>query len=219
MTDRTNEEWLADLSSTGQQRAQAIEDLRKRLERGLFFYLSHERSDLGGRSTEDLQHMAQDFVQDALIKVLDNLGSFRAESLFTTWATKIATRVAISELRRARWKDYSLETITSDGEVMPTVTSLDASPTDMPQPEDHTERQEILDLLDDAINTALTDRQRTALLAHAVEGMPVEEIARRMDTNRNALYKLIHDARIKLKHYLEQQEITLDYLADLFETT
>ena len=219
MTNRTNEEWLADLSSTGQTRSQALEDLRKRLERGLFFYLSQERSDLSERSNEELEQIAQDFAQDALLKVLNNLESFRSESMFTTWATKIAARVAISELRRARWKDYSLENLTSDGEVMPTATSLDISPADAPQPEDHTERQEILDLLDDAINTVLTERQRTALLAHAIDGLPVEEIARHMNTNRNALYKLIHDARLKLKRHLEQQGISLDYLAELFETT
>ncbi|MBN1312826.1 MAG: sigma-70 family RNA polymerase sigma factor [Anaerolineae bacterium] len=218
MTNRTNEEWLADLSSTGQRRAQALEDLRERLERGLSFYLSHERSDLSERSTEDIQHMAQDFAQDALLKILDNLDSFRSESLFTTWATKIAARVAISELRRARWRDYSLENLTVDGEIMPTVTTLDISPAGSPQPEDHAERGEILNLLDDAIKTALTERQRTALIAHAIDGLPVEEIARRMDTNRNALYKLIHDARLKLKHHLEHQGISLDYLAELFET-
>lgn len=218
MTERTNDEWLVDLLSTGSERTQALEDLRKRLERGLFFYLTHERSDLGNRSTEELQHMAQDFAQDALLKVLSNLDSFRSESLFTTWATKIAARVAISELRRSRWKDYSLENLTSDGELMPSVTSLDISPADSPHPEHQAERQEILKLLDDAISTALTERQRMALLAHAIDGLPVEEIARRMDTNRNALYKLIHDARIRLKHYLEQQGVSLDYLADLFET-
>ena len=218
MTNRTNEEWLADLSSTGPERAQALEDLRERLERGLSFYLSHERSDLSERSTEELQQMAQDFTQDALLKILNNLDTFRSESLFTTWATKIAARVAISELRRARWRDYSLENLTGDGEIMPTVTSLDISPADAPQPEDHTERQEILDLLDDAINTALIERQRTALMAHAIDGLPVEEIARRMDTNRNALYKLIHDARLKLKRHLEHQGISVSYLAELFET-
>jgi RNA polymerase sigma-70 factor (ECF subfamily) len=218
MTERTNDEWLVDLLATGPERAQALEDLRKRLERGLFFYLTHERSDLSDRSTEELQRMAQDFAQDALLKVLDNLSSFRSESLFTTWATKIAARVAISELRRSRWKDYSLEHLTSDGEMMPSVTSLDISPADSPHPESQTERREILNLLDDAISTAPTDRQRMALLAFAIDGLPVEEIARRMDTNRNALYKLIHDARIKLKHYLEQEGISIDYLADLFET-
>jgi RNA polymerase sigma-70 factor (ECF subfamily) len=218
MTNRTNEEWLADLSSTDQKRTQALEDLRERLERGLTFYLSHERSDLNERSTEELQQMAQDFAQDALLKILDNLDTFRSESLFTTWATKIAARVAISELRRARWRDYSLENLTGDGEIMPTVTSVDISPADAPQPEDHTERREILDLLDDAINTALTERQRTALMAHAIDGLPVEEIARRMGTNRNALYKLIHDARLKLKRHMELQGISLDYLAELFET-
>jgi RNA polymerase sigma-70 factor (ECF subfamily) len=218
MTDRTNDEWLASLKSVGQERAQALEDLRKRLERGLLFYLTHERSDLEDRPIDELQHMAQDFAQDALLKILSNLDSFRAESLFTTWATKIAARVAISELRRARWKDYSLESVTGDGEIMPAVAPLDASLADSPQPENHAERQEILALLDDAISTVLTERQRTALLAHAIDGLPVEEIARRMNTNRNALYKLIHDARLKLKHHLEQQGVSLEYLSELFET-
>jgi len=59
-------------------------------------------------------------------------------------ATKIAARVAISELRRSRWKDYSLENLTSDGELMPSVVSLDVSPADSPHPEHQTERQEIL---------------------------------------------------------------------------
>ena len=79
MAERTNEEWLADLGSEGIQRAEALEDLRTRLERGVFFYLRNDRSDLGNRSTEEIEQLAQDFVQDALLKVLDNLETFRGE--------------------------------------------------------------------------------------------------------------------------------------------
>lgn len=215
--ERTNDEWVAVLGGDGPERAAALEDLRARLERGLFFYLSRERSDLAERSPEELQQMAQDFAQDALLKVLENLNSFRGESQFTTWSAKIAARVAISELRRARWKDYSLDGLTAEGEIMPSGSSKDLTSGAPPRPEDYTERQDVLKLIDDAINEALTERQRAALLAHAVDGLPVEEIARKMDTNRNALYKLIHDARLKLRRHLEQQGISAEYLGRLFE--
>jgi RNA polymerase sigma-70 factor (ECF subfamily) len=218
MVERTNEQWIADLQADIPGSPEALEDLRVRLERGLLYYLSHERSDLTDYAADDLRQMAQDFAQDALLKVLDNLASFRGESQFTTWAAKIAARVAISELRRARWKDYSLEGLSSDGDVMPANATSDLTSTPQPQPESYTERQDLLKIVDEAITTVLTDRQRAALTAHAIDGVPIEEIARRMGTNRNALYKLIHDARLKLKKHLEDHGVTMDDLSDLFET-
>lgn len=217
MIDRTNEEWLADLGSEGNQRAEALEDLRTRLERGVFFYLRNDRSDLSNRPSDEIEQMAQDFVQDALLKILDNLETFRGESKFTTWASKIATRVAISELRRVRYKNYSLDHLTAGGETMPSIASLVVTPDDSPAPEAYTEREEVFRIVNDAIQNALTERQRTALMAYVVDGVNIEAIADRMDTNRNALYKLIHDARVKLKTYMEEQGLSLDYILDLFE--
>jgi RNA polymerase sigma-70 factor (ECF subfamily) len=217
MVERNNQQWIADLKADLPERPAALDDLRSRLERGLLYYLSHERSDLTDYSADDLRQMAQDFAQDALLKVLDNLASFRGESQFTTWAAKIAARVAISELRRARWKDYSLESLSADGDVLP-ANATDMTSTPQPQPESYTERQDLLKIVDEAITTVLTDRQRAALTAHAIDGVPIEEIARRMGTNRNALYKLIHDARLKLKKHLEDRGVTMDDLSDLFET-
>jgi RNA polymerase sigma-70 factor (ECF subfamily) len=216
MVERTNEEWLADLQAEGPQRTNAIEDLRARLERGLFYYLSGERSDLSDRSGDDIRQMAQDFAQDAMLKILEGLHTFRGESMFTTWATKIATRAAISELRRARYKDYSLDHLTVEGEVMPGITSLAISPDEAPAPERYTERQGVLETILSAIEDVLTERQRMALIAVAVEGVPMEEVARLMDTNRNALYKLLHDARLKLKQHMEAQGLSLDYILELF---
>jgi len=216
MSKRTNEEWLEDLRAEGSRRAGALTDLRSRLTRGMLFYLRSERSDLADLPQEELQHMAEDFVQDAILKVMDNLDSFRGESQFTTWASKIATRVAISELRRARYKDFSLEYLTAEGETMPSITSLDIAPQQGPQPESYAERRELLDVLRQGIDNVLTERQRAALTAYTVKGVPIEEIAQRMNTNRNALYKLVHDARVKLKKYIEEQGLTLDYVLDVF---
>lgn len=217
LSTRTNEEWLAHLRSEGSEQDNAIQDLRTRLERSLYHYLRNDRSDLTGRTNEAIQQMAQDFAQDALLKILDNIDSFRGESKFTTWATKITTRVAISELRRSRYKDYSLEHITIEGETLPDITSLSISPDTGPNPERHTEQVDILEKIDKAIDEVLTERQRTALVAATIDGVPIEEIAQRMGTNRNALYKLIHDARVKLKKHLETEGLSMEYVMKAFE--
>jgi RNA polymerase sigma-70 factor (ECF subfamily) len=214
--DRSNEDWISDLGKDGQARDAALETLRSRLERGLFYYLRNERSDLGGRSNEEIQQMTQDFVQDALLKILDNLDSFRGESQFLTWASKITTRVAISELRRARFKDYSLDYLTMEGEVMPSISSAFSSPDPGPRPERYTERQNVTALIEEAIQNVLTQRQRAALTAIALEGVPLEVVAERLGTNRNALYKLVHDARLKLKQHMEAEGLSMDYLMNLF---
>lgn len=217
MAERTNEEWLADLSTEGLRRAEALEDLRVRLERGVFYYLRSDRSDLSDRPAEELQQMAQDFTQEALLKVLDNLESFRGESRFTTWAAKIATREAISELRRVRYRNYSLDHLTENGRPLPSITELAVTPEGAPAPEDAVERGQVLHVVDEAINSVLTERQRLALTAYTIDGITIDELAWRMDTNRNALYKLLHDARVKLKRHLEAQGLSLDYILGLFE--
>lgn len=217
MTERTNEQWLVDLQADGASRDRALDDLRERLRRGLYFYLSRERSDLSDRTSDDINQMAEDFAQDALLKVLDNLDTFRGESLFTTWATKIAVRVALSEMRRVRWKDYSLETLTADGEYMPRLSDVSVAPNQPPNPESAAERESILQVVDRGITEVLTERQRTALVAATIQGVALDELARIMDTNTNALYKLIHDARLKLRRYLEEQNLSLDYVMALFE--
>src|SRR5574338_65506 len=120
MTERTNEEWLADLRATAQAaadgstdglsetQATALQDLQARLQRGIFFYLSRERSDLSGLSNHELTQMAEDMAQDATLRVMENVDTFRGDSQFTTWATRIAVLVALSDLRRARYRDFSL---------------------------------------------------------------------------------------------------------------
>ena len=90
---RTNAEWLDQLANPIDN--EALEDLRKILLRGL-------RASLSNKIHTDLDAVTEDFVQDALLKILDNLETFRGESRFTTWAQKIAIHVAYTELRRRR---------------------------------------------------------------------------------------------------------------------
>ncbi len=205
MTERTNKEWLTALR--GPEADQAISDLREILIRGLHYALSHNG---------ELDSLIEDFAQDALLKILDNLDNFRGESKLTTWAQKIAVRVAYTELRRKRWKDISIE------DLLPEDSGSDFTPAVLTDPKSSPERSAsqkmLLELVEQLIQESLTPRQREAIMIVMVGGMPLDEAARRMDTNRNALYKLIHDARKRLKQELLSQGFTTDELLAAFET-
>lgn len=204
MQNRTNEEWLSDLR--GENQDQAIEDLRRVLTRGLIYALS-------SRISTDLEAQVDDFVQDAILRILDKMDTFRGESHFTTWAQKVAVRVAFTEMRRQRWKDISLEDLLPEdsGDFTPLVLS-DPSP----DPEKLASQSQLLEMIDKMMSEALTDRQRTALLAVVQGGMPLEEVARRMDTNRNALYKLLHDARKQMRARMLEKGLTVEEVLAVF---
>ncbi len=218
MTERSNAQWLHDLSADSTTREQAIEDLRSRLKRGIFYYLSRERSDLADLAPEEIQQMAEDFAQDATLRVLSSLDTFRGDSQFTTWATKVAVRIAISEMRRARYKDFSLDALTLNGDLKAsanTTADINSAPPD--RPEAVMEKQDVLQKINQAFTDVLTSRQRAALEAVILEGVPMDVVADRMGTNRNALYKLVHDARRKLRTHLESQGLSMEYIMELFE--
>jgi RNA polymerase sigma-70 factor, ECF subfamily len=148
-----------------------------------------------------------------VLKIVDALDTFRGESRFLTWATKIAVRVAYTELRRARWRDVPLQITvdTADGEFIPQ-TYLSSAP----GPEQVTLQRDVVTTLNQAIVEDLTDRQRQALVAVVLQGMPLEEVAQRMDSNRNALYKLLHDARQRLRRRLLERGLSAEEILDAF---
>ncbi len=204
MQNRTNEEWLSDLR--GENQDLAIEDLRRVLTRGLIYALS-------SRISTDLEAQVDDFAQDAILRILDKMDTFRGESRFTTWAQKVAVRVAFTEMRRQRWKDISLEDLLPEdsGDFTPLVL---ADPS--PNPEKLASQSQLLEMIEKMMSEELTDRQRTALLAVVQGGMPLEEVARRMDTNRNALYKLLHDARKQMRGRMLEKGLTVEEVLVVF---
>lgn len=206
MQTRSNEEWLNDLR--GENQDQAIEDLRRVLKRGLIYALS-------SRIQTDLETQVDDFVQDAILRILDKMDTFRGESQFTTWAQKVAVRVAFTEMRRQRWKDISIEDLLPEdsGDFTPLVLS-DPSP----DPEKRASQTIMLEMVDEMLKTEITERQRTALLAIMHGGMPLDEVARQMDTNRNALYKLLHDARKQMRSRLLEKGLTPQEVLEVFES-
>ena len=203
--ERSNDEWLVALRGTPDE--QALTDLRALLVRGLSFALAD-------RLRADPEAVIEDFAQDALLKILRSLDTFRGDSRFTTWAQKIAVRVALTELRHRRWQDISLaEFAPEESDYTPLALS-----DPMPSPEILMTRASVMALLQRMLMEELTDRQRQAMMAVMIDGMPLEEVARRLGTNRNALYKLLHDARQRLQKRLAVQGLSVqDMLAALDE--
>ncbi len=198
---RSNEQWLADLRTNGEAHDLALTDLRLILLSGL------RRGLLGRVNTNapEFDALAEDFVQEALLKILDKLDTFAGRSQFTTWAHKIAVSVALTELRRKRWQDSSLDGIMDigDGDYTP---SLVADPA--PLPEKRTAQVEMMGHVERLIRQALTAKQRSALVASVFEGKPAAEVAKLLQMKPNAVYKLLHDARLKLKKALADEGLT-----------
>lgn len=198
---RSNAEWLADLGDD-EIRAEALADLRDYLLRAVFLYLDRHRDDLADLDRRELEHLAEDFAQEALLQILASLDTFRGESKFTTWAYRFVINVAAGELRLSRWRNVSIRALLGDQEASRSILIVDHG---APEPETIAARDEILDLIRTIINEELTERQRFALVAVHFRGVPVDVVARALDATPNAVYKLIHDARKKLKSGLQRR--------------
>jgi RNA polymerase sigma-70 factor (ECF subfamily) len=208
---RTNSEWIDDLKSDGLEMEEALKDLRSVIMRGLPYALSNWLSP----SDPQFDDLIEEVAQETLLRVLSHMDTFEGRSKFTTWVQKIAVRLAITELRRKRWQDTSLDgLLEAEGTSVGTRLMVDSSPS----PELTTEQSELIDDVQRLIAEELTEKQRKALVAIRIHGMPMEEVAKRMDMSRNALYKLLHDARNKLKKRMEEEGLTPEDVLTSFET-
>ncbi len=191
--ERSNAEWCRLVATPGAAGEAARRELRALM-------VSAIRRVLRARgAAEDL---SEDLAQEAMMRVSGRLDRFRGESRFTTWALAIALRAAFDELRRARWKDVPLDALSVDETAGPPAEAVaDRSP------ERATARERVLASLSAAIDRDLTERQRAVLRAE-LAGMPQAEVATRLAMTRNALYKLSHDARRKVRARLEAAGIT-----------
>ena len=217
--DRTNEEWLNDLQSEGAAYVAAVEDLRGYLLKAIFLYYHRRRSDLADLAREELLHMAEDAAQDSIIKIIDKLDSFRGDSKFTTWSYRVAINQAAGELRRRQWNKVSLDSMSeANDESLPALIELleDKAAND---PALHVTRSQIWDHILEVINTDFTERQRIVFINQYFRDAPPEQIADQIGTNRNNVYKIAHDARMKLKNRLSkiglsQDDILAAFLSD-----
>jgi RNA polymerase sigma-70 factor, ECF subfamily len=202
MTDRrSDEQWARDLVSEDVAlRDDAVSDLRDMLCRGLAQSLSKN-----GRVDDAF---LEDIVQETCMKILEKLCDFEGRSKFRTWAVTIAVRTAVSKMRKRDWQNVSLESITAGADFDPQV-AVDTSETS-----DRTNsRLSLLTRLKELIDSELTERQWTALTAE-LGGMPLPQLAEKLDSNTNSIYKLLHDARKKLRRGLEASGFTAE---DVYE--
>lgn len=209
MDKRTNEEWVADLRAGGERQAQALEDLRKIILRGLPYAIAGR---IAPNSPES-EALVEEVVQETLMRVLEYLDTFEGRSQFTTWAHKIAVRAALTELRRVRWREVPLPEMGMNDDEDNSYREL---PDHQPSPEDQADRNDMMMRINRIIMEELTEKQRKALMA-TMEGFPLEEAAQRLGMNRNALYKLMHDARLRLKKRLEKEGLTPQQVLSVFE--
>lgn len=212
--DESNAEWLTALRGGGAEQAAALTDLRALVLRAALYALRRGRDQLGLMSRAEIVHLAEDCAQDAVLAILDHLDDFRGESRFTTWAYSFAVNTSLMAARRERWKRVPLDPLLEesgrdawDGWQAPAAAD----------PERQARQRETLAVVRDTIERDLSERQRRALTAIVFEGVPLDELARHWGSNRNALYKLLHDARRKLRDCLEARGVSVKDTLGLFE--
>ena len=215
---RTNQEWLHDLNASGALQEAAIADLRDLLLRAALYFFSRNLGDFQGLNGDEITQRAEDCAQDALIAVMNHLSDFRGDSKFTTWAYKFAINIAMMSARRERWKGVSLDELASSDKRYFSESILQDK-SDGVAPEQSAMQGEVRRIIQDVIKHDLTDRQRHVVSMMIFNEVPMDEVVRHLGTNRNAVYKMLHDARRKIKNSLQARGFEVGEMLSLFGTS
>jgi len=201
--DADSQDWLDRLHAEGAERDRAHADLHALLLRACRFEIGRRQAALSHVRGEDLDDLAHQAADDALVAVLKKLDGFRGDSRFTTWAYKFALLEAGVRLRRRAWQERE---VVLEDDSWPSTLDPGASP------DDQAERTELMGAIRTGIEACLTPHQRNVLVALALNGVPIDVLAERLGTTRGALYKTLHDARRKLRADLETRGFRLDVI-------
>ena len=212
---KTNEEWLRALRAHGIEQDDALKDLRETILRAMRAYLAADSGYRSAFRSEEVRQIAEDCSQETLLKIRQKIDTFKGESRFTTWATSIAIRILLGELRRRRWKHLSIQD-SRIGHDLPN-RPIEALQSRHSDPELALQQDEIWRTLTTIIEEELTARQRYVLIASVFQGMPLDLIADRLGTNRDNVYKVLHDARKKLKTCLTKRGLTQEEILRIFQ--
>jgi RNA polymerase sigma-70 factor, ECF subfamily len=193
--------WITALRGPAGPRDQALAELHTLLLRAARFELGRRRGQLSHLAANDVEDLATQAADDALMAVLAKLDSFRGASRFTTWAYKFALLEAGVKARRRAWQGRE---IVVDAETWPEFPDSGRSA------QQCLEDTELLHALRDAVRSSLTPHQREVFAALALNGVPIDVLAERLSTTRGALYKTLHDARRKLRVALAAAGYALD---------
>jgi RNA polymerase sigma-70 factor (ECF subfamily) len=181
------------LVAGGARGEEAQARLRDLLLRAARFEINRRRATLPHLRGGDFDDLAQQSANDALLAILGKLDGYRGESRFTTWAYKFALLEAAVKLRRRAWQGREIPLESEQWSVL-----ADAGDS----PAESAESNEVLGSIGKALQTELSLHQRQVLVAVALNGVPIDVLAERLNTTRGALYKTIHDARKKLRAHL-----------------
>jgi RNA polymerase sigma-70 factor, ECF subfamily len=195
--------WLRSLSTTGPEREDAVRRLHELLLRAARTEVARRAgADAGSRDLDDLAVQATD---DALVAVLGKLHTYRGDSRFTTWAYKFALLEAAVRLRKRSWRGRELPLEADGWARLPDERTT--------SPSGHAETSELIDAVRGAIANALTPHQRSVLIALTLNDVPIDVLAERRGTTRGALYKTLHDGRRKLRARLAEDGLAPDPVA------
>jgi RNA polymerase sigma-70 factor, ECF subfamily len=189
--DRTSRRWVEQLHPDHPRHDHAAAKLHDVVQRAAFHELYRRRGQLEALSGPELDDVAQQCADDAMMKILARIDDFEGLSRFTTWAYKFVIFEVSSKIARHAWQHHppSAEDLTWD----------QLPDTLAPRPGDQAERREQLATLTNAIEQDLTPRQREVFVAIALNDVSIDVLALQLDSNRNAIYKNLFDARRKLR--------------------
>ena len=211
---RGNQQWLEDLQAPDKRRDEALDELSNYLVRNLTRYLFVCRGDLSRYGEQELKQLARDFSQETLLKILHKLHTFQGRSSFLTWANRISIYLASGKLRRLHWKEVSLNRSIWDGEDEQFLDLVEAR--DDYDPERSLEKSEICETLRRIIEQELTPPQRLVVINILFYGQSTDMIAKRLNTNHNNIYKIMHDARKQIRRRLLISSISPSYALAVF---
>jgi RNA polymerase sigma-70 factor (ECF subfamily) len=197
-----SELWLRRLRARGPERDAALAELHALLLRAARFEVGRRHAGSTHLRGGDQDDLAQQSADDALVALLGKLDSFRGDSRFTTWAYKFALYEAAAKVRRQAWQGRE---IPLGEETWPLIVDERRR-----TPEQGAESAELFAVLRSAIHSELTPHQREVLVAIALNDVPIDVLAERLNTTRGALYKTVHDSRQKLRAVLAAHGLSID---------
>ena len=200
--DEDSQRWLTRLRSAGPDRVAALAELHELLFRAARFEVGRRHAVVPHLRGGDQDDLAQQSADDALVSILGKLDEFRGDSRFTTWAYKFALYEAAAHVRRRSWQGRE---IPLTDEAWPLFADERRR-----LPDERAQGAELFAAVGRAIESELTSHQREVLLAVAVNDVPIDVLADRLNTSRGALYKTIHDARRKLRAALAAGGLSIE---------
>jgi RNA polymerase sigma-70 factor (ECF subfamily) len=193
--DADSQAWLRDLRADGHEREEAVERLHELLLRATRFEVARRGALHPHLRGGDMEDLAQQAADDALVSVLRRLDDYRGDSRFTTWVYKFGLLEAAVKVRKRAWQGRELPVADETWGLLVSRA---------PSPAYEAEQSELLRAIAAAVDGVLTARQREVFVALALNEVPIDVLADRLGSTRAALYKSLHDARAKLRAHLEE---------------